>query len=146
MLKADVRKETLMAIFNTIKNNKDTAAVIGDNNIVTLSKRLSQVAETSITTESKNWDEIVEQIKSIQKVLKEIPDEHEEMVNQKLIPTIAKAREEAAKLKEDPAKEKKGFIESFKSFCDLANTVSDVAVKVAPYLTAIATLIGVAVK
>lgn len=134
-----------MAIFDikSIKNNKDTNAVIGDNNVTLFSQRLSEVKETNITSQSKDWRDVIEQIAAMQKVVNGIPDENEEMRDQQLVPALSKAKAEAAKLEQDPYREKTGFVSSFKVFVDLANSVADVGGKVAPYVITIAKLIGV---
>ena len=134
-----------MSIFNikSIKNNKDTNAVIGDNNVALFSQRLSEIKETKITSQGTDWMAVVEQIAAMQKVVRGIPDEHEEMRDQRLVPALSKAKAEAAKLEQDPKGEKTGFLSSLKVFVDLANSVAEVGGKVAPYIVTIATLIGV---
>jgi hypothetical protein len=76
-----------MAIFDikSIKNNKDTNAVIGHNKVTLFSQRLSQIKETNITSESNDWQQVIEQIGAMQKVISQVPDEHEEIREQQLI-------------------------------------------------------------
>jgi hypothetical protein len=134
-----------MAIFDikSIKNNKDTNAVIGDNNVTLFSQQLLEVKETHITSESNDWQQVIEQIAAMQKVISQVPDEHEEVRDQQLVPTLSKAKAEAAKLEQEPSSNKSRFLDSFKAFLDVANSVADVGGKIAPYVVTIAKLIGV---
>lgn len=133
-----------MSLFskNVVKNNKNSNVVIGDQNLQVVSQQLSEVREATLTNDSEDWGRVLVEIKSMQEVLRSLSDEHEELRDQQLIPSLSKIKSEAVKLKEEPSSEKKGFIDQFKSFADLSNTVVDVASKVAPYITTIAKLIG----
>lgn len=134
-----------MALFskNIIKDNKNTIVTIGEKNIISISQKLSEVNETSLTCENEAWDKVVEQITQIQKVMRELPVEYENLVDQQLIPTLSKAKTEAKNIIREPYKEKKGFIDKFKSFCDSISNVADIAQKVDPFVTTIAKLIGI---
>jgi len=134
-----------MAIFDikTIKDNQNSNVVMGDNNVTAFSQQLSQVRETNISSDASDWKNVVEQIAALQKIVSEIPDEHEEVRDQQLVPTLSKAKAEAAKLQMAPDREKSHFVSSFKAFLDLANSVIDVGGKIAPYVLTIAKLIGV---
>ena len=134
-----------MAIFDikSIKNNKDTNAVIGDNNVTLFSQQLSKVKETNITSDGNDWQQVIEQIAAMQKVISQVPDEHEKIRDQQLVPALSKAKTEAAELQKEPSTNKSRFLESFKTFLDVANSVADVGGKIAPYVLTIAKLIGV---
>lgn len=134
-----------MSLFskNVIKDNKGAVITVGENNIISVSQKLSEVKETSITSQGEAWSKVIEEITLLQKAVKELPDEYEELRDQQLVPTLSKSKKEAKTLEESPDGDKTGFIENFKSFCDLALKVTDVAIKVAPFVTTIAKLIGV---
>lgn len=127
-----------------ITGNKKSTINVGDNNLISVSQKLAEVKETSITSQGKEWSEVVNQISELQKVVKELSDEHEKLRDQELVPTLSKAKEEAESLSENPNKEKKGFLEKFKSFCDLALKVTGVAKIVSPFVTKIAERLGIA--
>jgi len=145
MINTSVKGSASMSIFEikTIKNNKDTNAVIGDNNVALFSQLISEIKKTNITSQSKYWKYVFKQITSMQKVVNGIPDEHEDIRDQQLVPALSKAKAEATKLAQDPHGEKSGFLSSFKVFVDLANSVVTVGGKVAPFVVAIAKVIGV---
>lgn len=137
-----------MAIIDikTIKDNQNSNVVMGDNNVTAFSQQLSQVRETNITSDANDWKDVVEEITALQKIVHEIPDEHEKVRDQQLVPTLSKAKTEAAKLQTSPNGEKSHFISSFKAFLDLANPVIDLGSKIAPYVITIAKLMGVSLS
>lgn len=134
-----------MSLFTkvTVKDAKGVVVTVGAENIVAVSQQLLEIRETDITNNGSNWKDIVSQISSLQQVMQEIPDEHEELREQHLRPQLSKAKEQAKKLALNPTGEKKSFVDNFKAFCDSAKAATEVAVKVAPFVTAIAKLIGV---
>lgn len=127
---------------NVISNNKNTVATIGERNIIDVSQKLSEVKETSLTTHGEEWSKVVDQIAILQKIVRELPDENEDLRDQQLVPGLSKAKQEAKSLQENPEGDKKGFIEAFKSFCDTALKVTELAGKVAPIVGVVAKLIG----
>ena len=129
---------------NEIKDNKNSTITVGDNNLISVSQKLAEVKETSITSQGKEWSEVVNQISELQEVVKKLSDEHEELRDEELIPALSKAKKEAKSLSENTNKEKKEFLEKFKSFCDLALKVTGVAKIVSPFVTKIAELLGIA--
>lgn len=129
---------------NEIKDNKNSTITLGDNNLISVSQKLAEVKETSITSQGKEWSEVINQISELQKVVKELPDEHEELRDEELVPTLSKAKKEAKNLSENPTGEKKKFLEKFKSFCDLALKAVGVGKIVSPFVTKIAELLGIA--
>lgn len=134
-----------MSIFskNIITNNKDSIVTIGEKNIVSLSQKLEKVETSSIICKGEKWGEVVKQLMQIQGVVKELPDNFEELRDQKLIPSLSAAKTEAKILSENPNRDKKNFIKKLKSFCDIVGNVTDVASKVAPFVTSIAKTIGI---
>jgi len=136
-----------MPLFNkvTVKNSKGAVITVGDKNIIAVSQQLADIKETSITNTGKSWEDILAQISSLQQVLQEIPDAHEELREQQLRPQLSKAKTEAKKLAQNPGGEKKSFVDSFKSFCDAAKSATEVAIKVGPFVTTIAKLMGIPV-
>ncbi|MDJ0531788.1 MAG: hypothetical protein QNJ70_04695 [Xenococcaceae cyanobacterium MO_207.B15] len=135
-----------MSLFSKkeIKHNENSTITVGDNNLISIFQKLAEVKETSITNQGKEWSEVINQISELQKVVRELPDEHKKLRDQKLIPTLSEAEEEAESLSKNPTGEKKKFLEKFKSFCDLALKVTGVAKIVAPFVTKIAELLGIA--
>ena len=129
---------------NEIKDNKNSTITVGDNDVISVSQKLAEVKETSITSQGKEWSEVVNQISELQEVVKKLSDEHEELRDEELIPALSKAKKEAKSLSENPNGEKKEFLEKFKSFCDLALKVTGVAKIVSPFVTKIAELLGIA--
>jgi hypothetical protein len=127
----------------TVKDSKGVVLTVGDKNLVSVSQHLSEIKETSITSEGKNWEDIISQISSLQQVMQEIPDQHEELREQQLRPQLSKAKAEAKKIAQNPAVEKKPFVDTFKAFCDVANSVTEIGVKVAPFAATIAKLMGI---
>jgi hypothetical protein len=136
-----------MSIFESkkieVSNVRNATVTIGERNIVTVSQRISEVKETNITNEGKKWEEVVNQITALQKVLREVPDESEEVRDLELIPSTARAKSEAMKLRENPKGEKKGFLDNFKAVCDSVVKVAGLATTVSPIIVGIANLIGI---
>lgn len=128
-----------------IRDNKNAVITVGEKNLVSVSQKLTEIEETSVTTESQNWQKILQEIVALQEIVRSLPDEYEEMRDQDLVPTLSRTKKEAQSLAENPKGEKKDFLEKFKTFCDLALKVADVAVKVAPFVVTIAELAGVPV-
>lgn len=126
-----------------IRDNKNAVITVGEKNIVSVSQKLTEIEETSVTTEGQNWQKIVQEIVSLQEVVKNLPDKYEEIRDQELVPTLSKTKKEAQSLSENPEGEKRDFLEKFKAFCDLALKIADVAAKVAPFVVTIAKLAGV---
>jgi hypothetical protein len=122
---------------------KNATVTVGDQNIVMVSQKISEVQETSITNEGEKWSEVVDQIASLQRILRGIPDNYEGVRDQELLPLISRAKAEAAKLKENPNEPKRTFLDSFKSFCESFAKVAGVAVGAGPIIVAIANLIGI---
>lgn len=134
-----------MALFskNVIKDNKGSVITVGEQNIISVSQQLAELHETSITSEGQNWKEIVEQLSLIQNTLHELPDEHENVRDQELVPSLSKAKAEAKKLVEKPEADKKAFVKNFNTFCDVSLKVAELAAKVAPFITVIGKLAGI---
>jgi hypothetical protein len=134
-----------MSLFSKIevKDNKNAVITVGDSNLISVSQKLSEIKETSITSQGKEWSEIVEQITQLQKVVRELTDEDEELRDEHLIPTLSQAKKEAKNISNNPNEDKKAFLEKFKSFCDLALKVTGVAKLVSPFVTKIAELLGI---
>ena len=128
-----------------ITKNKNSTITVGNKNLISVSQKLAEVKDASITSQGKEWGEVVNQISELQNVVKELPDEHEELRDQELVPTLSEAKKEAKNLSENPTGEKNKFLEKFKSFCDLALKVAGVAKLVSPFVTKIAELLGIAI-
>lgn len=128
-----------------VRDVKNANVTIGDRNIVTILQRISEVKETNITNEGEKWGDVVNQLTSLQKLLRDVPDELEDVRDQELVPSASRAKSEAMKLKENPNGEKRGFLDSFKSVCESVGKVVELASKAGPILAAIANLIGIPV-
>ncbi len=134
-----------MPLFSKINvsDNDNTVVTIGDNNFVNLSQVLSKTNSASITNSGENWGKVVETITDLQKVIRDLPDEHEKLRDQKLIPSLSKAKHTATVLAKKPSEDKKKFLEEFKIFIDIAAKVADIAKVIAPFVTIITKAIGI---
>jgi hypothetical protein len=121
----------------------DSVITVGNANIIHVIKKISGAKEPPLTNHGENWSEVVKQINLLQNIVKGLPDKHEELRDQELVPTLSRAKKDAEALVENPNSRKKGFIDNFKSFCVLTSKIADVAEKVEPFITLIATLIGI---
>src|SRR5690348_7203062 len=104
----------------TIQGNKNAVITVGESNIISVSQKLSEANEQSLTNQAGEWAKVVSELKGIQHTVKGLDDEHEELRDQVLVPTISKAKKQAEALEKDPNSDKRSFVESFKSFCDAA--------------------------
>jgi lysyl-tRNA synthetase class II len=126
--------------FNNIKNSNLT---LGDQNLVQVAQRLSEVNQTSLTSESKDWQEVVKQLSELQEIVKGLPDEHEKKRDRELVPALSIVKEEAQAIAENPKKDKKGFVEKLKSFTELSTSIVGLGEKVWPVVKIILNLTGV---
>ena len=126
-----------------IKDIKNAVVTVGDRNILTVSLKLSEVNQTSLTNKREDWSQVLSQISAIQKIVKDLPDEHEDVRDTKLVPSLAEAKAEVKTLESNPSAPKEAFIDKFKKFCDIAAQVTGVASAVAPMISAVAKIIGI---
>jgi vacuolar-type H+-ATPase subunit H len=134
-----------MSLFSKteIKDNKNAVITVGDANLISVSQKLAEMKETSITSQRQEWSEIFEQITQLQKIVTNLADENEELRDEHLVPTLSKAKKEAKNILDNPTASKKAFLENFKEFCDFTLKVTGVAKLVSPFVTKIAELLGI---
>lgn len=127
-----------------IEGNKNVGNItVGDRNVITVSQKISEANETSITSDGEKWNEVVQQLNSLQKIIKDLPDDHEDVRDMQLIPATASAKKAANELQQNPNQNKQGFLDKFKTICEWVVKVGGLATAASPIIIAIANLIGI---
>lgn len=122
-----------MAKYSNIKveNNKDSAVVIGPGSIVFSQKDNDK--SKNISSDKQVWDKVVEEIKEMQKEIRNLPDEEEEIRDRELIPLASTCKGEAEEIQKKPEKEKTKFLETLGKITDIANKSMPVLEKIKPF-------------
>lgn len=126
-----------------ITNNRGTVIALGNENQINASQRLSDIKETEIKIDNKEWDTILNLLHKMQDEIRNIPDEFEVIRDEELTPLISQLKREAKENKENPSKQKKPFIEKVKSLIEISSKVTEVATTLTPFLVKILSVFGI---
>ncbi|WPV67797.1 hypothetical protein [Chitinophaga sp. LS1] len=123
----------------------NSTVVLGNNNYVQASVRLSNVIESEINSNDQVWKQVIEEMNKLQTIIKELPDEHEEVRDTSLIPAVSQAKKMAKEIADNPAQPKKRFTDRLKDILDITSKVTEVGTRVYPFITTITKLLGISI-
>ncbi|MCF0069767.1 hypothetical protein LZD49_04740 [Dyadobacter sp. CY261] len=119
--------------------------ILGDDNTVTATINFKQFEDSREKSDHQLWKDITSRMEELLKTVKGLGDEHEELRDIELTPVVGSAKKEAAEIAANPQKSKVSFIEKLNKICDLSSKAVDVGAKVAPFVTIVAKLLGIAI-
>jgi hypothetical protein len=122
-----------------------SVVILGDDNTVTATINFKQFKDSPEKSDPLLWKNITAQMEELLKAVKSLGDEHEELRDIELTPAVGSAKKEAAEIAVDPQKSKESFIDKFKKICDLSGKAVEVGAKIAPFVTVVAKLLGIAI-
>ncbi|WP_053360959.1 hypothetical protein [Bacillus sp. FJAT-27251] len=131
-----------MAKYSNIKveGNKETAVVIGPGSVLFNKNEFNQKSK-NISSDKQVWEKVMQEMKNLQKEIRNLPDEVEEIRDRELVPLVSQCKGEAEEIQEKPEKEKANFYDNMNKIIDIASKSVLILDKIKPYVNRIFTLI-----
>lgn len=126
-----------------ISGNKNAVITVGDQNLIQASIKIRELKEDDLSKDAANWQQVLAELEQLQKEVKGLSDEHEELRDIELVPEVAKAKAAAKEIAENPAAPKKTFLEKLARISEVAGKVVDVGAKLSPFILTIGKLLGI---